>query len=119
MRHSNVVDQPELLGLGRIDRLSNSAPVGLAALAQYEGDIEWATESIVGARCQRDAAFIRLDRMVAEQIGVRDDFIEQQETAVLDAARNEPTSSARHSRSWTCDSQRDSLTADQQQRLAS
>ena len=76
---------------GRINLVSNSALVGLAALAHYEGDVEWATGIILGSRCQREVAINGLARMVAEQIGVREASIEQQEAAQPDSARNDRT----------------------------
>lgn len=87
----------ELLGeargaaLGRMNLLSNSALVGLAALAAYEGDIEWAREIILGARCQREVAINALARTVAEQIGVREEFIEQQVSAATGNSPNDCT----------------------------
>ncbi|MEM9521436.1 MAG: adenylate/guanylate cyclase domain-containing protein [Actinomycetota bacterium] len=64
--------------LGRMDLIANSGLVGLAALAHHEGDTALAAEIILNARCQREIAVNALARMVADQIGVLEAFIEQQ-----------------------------------------
>ena len=73
-----LLDEARAAALGRVQLLGNSALVGLAALAHYEGDVDWATEIILGAGCQREVAINALARMVADQIGVREAFIDQQ-----------------------------------------
>ena len=67
-----------------MNRAPNSALVGLAALVNHQGDTAWASEIILGARSQREVVFNALARAIAEEIGVRDEFIEQQDPVYAD-----------------------------------
>ena len=60
---------------------SNGALVGLAALVIHDGNVQWATDLIFGAVSQRMLVMNVLARMVAEQIGVRHEFVPRQEAA--------------------------------------
>jgi hypothetical protein len=68
---------------GRIPLASNTALIGLAALVNLNGDADWATEIILGAALQRLIAMDALARFVAEQIAVRDGFVQRQEATPL------------------------------------
>jgi predicted ATPase len=67
--------------LGREPLASNGALVGLAALVNHDGNVQWATDLIFGAVSQRMLVMNALARMVAEQIGVRDELVPRQEAA--------------------------------------
>jgi len=77
--------------LGRMKRSSISALVGLAALVKRDGDTEWATEIILQATHPRESAMRALGRMVAEQIGVRNDYVRLQELPNPEPASTEGT----------------------------
>jgi hypothetical protein len=68
---------------GRIPLASNTALIGLAALVNLNGDADWATEIILGAALQRLIAMDALARFVAEQIAVRDGFVQRQEATPI------------------------------------
>jgi len=86
-----LVDEARTAALGRMKRSSNSALVGLAALVNHDGDIEWATEIILQASHPLESAMRALGRMVAEQIGVRDEYVRLQELHNPGAASTERT----------------------------
>jgi predicted ATPase/class 3 adenylate cyclase len=75
----DLVAEARWAALGRMNRAPNSALIGLAALVNHQGDTAWAREIILGARSQREVVFNALARAIAEEIGVRDEFIEQQD----------------------------------------
>ena len=76
-----LVAEGRSAALGRVPLASNSALVGLAALVNHDGNVQWATELILGAGFQRSVLMNALARMVAEQIGVRDELVARQEAA--------------------------------------
>jgi predicted ATPase/class 3 adenylate cyclase len=86
-----LVDEARTAVLGRMKRSSNSALVGLAALVNHDGATEWATKIILQASQPRESAVRALGRMVAEQIGVRDDYVQVQELLNPDPASTEGT----------------------------
>ncbi len=86
-----LVDEARTAALGRMKRASNSALVGLAALVKHDGDTEWATEIILRASHPRESAVRALGRMVAEQIGVRDEYVRLQEVLNTNPASTEGT----------------------------
>jgi len=86
-----LVGEARRAALGRMKRSSVSALVGLAALVNHDGDTEWATEIILQASHPREVAARALGRMVAGQIGVRDDYVRVQELLNLEYASTEGT----------------------------
>lgn len=60
---------------------SSNALIGLAALARHDGDVDWARELILEAPSQTLLAIHALARMVAEQVGVLDEFVQREESA--------------------------------------
>ena len=75
----NLIASARVAADGRIPLSSNACLVGLAALVCDDGDINWATEIVLGAALQRWHSMSATARMVAEQIGVREEIVELQE----------------------------------------
>jgi hypothetical protein len=86
-----LVDEARTAALGRVKRSSVSALVGLAALVNHDGDTIWATEIILEASAPRPSAMRALGRMVAGQIGVRDEYVRLQERLDTNPADTEGT----------------------------
>ncbi len=68
---------------GRIRYASSTSLIGLAALVHDDGDIDWATEIILGGPVYRLHAIVALARKVAERIGVCDQLVERQQACYL------------------------------------
>ncbi len=76
-------------GQGRqVELAANSSLIGLAALVNDDGDSVWATEMILAAEDQKFVVLFVLARIVAEQVGVREEMVRRQRAVPIDAARD-------------------------------
>ncbi|MCP4304787.1 MAG: hypothetical protein GY788_07930 [bacterium] len=69
----------------RATRVAATALIGLAALVHDDGDADWAAEIIMRAVDPQTTALHALGRAIAARIGVRDEFVQLQVSAVNSA----------------------------------
>ena len=83
-----LLTEARVAALGRTRMVANSALVGLAALAHYDGETEWARDIVLQTGLSRTMANTGLARMVAGRIGLLDEVIRLQEEAWVTGAED-------------------------------